>query len=138
MRSLILSTASRLLLPLLLVFSVFVLLRGHSDPGGGFVGGLVASSAFALYALAFDVRRALQALRISPRKLIAIGLLLAVTSASFPLLLKQPFMKGMVSEIKLPAIGYLSVPLFFDTGVYFVVIGVVLTIVFTFFENEEF
>ena len=43
MRSLILSTASRFLLSLLLVFSIFVLLRGHSEPGGGFVGGLVAS-----------------------------------------------------------------------------------------------
>lgn len=138
MRSLILSTASRLLLPLLLVFSVFVLLRGHNDPGGGFVAGLVAASAFALYALAFDVRQALQALRVSPRKLIAIGLLLAMLSASFPLLLGQPFMTGMVADMQLPALGHPSVPLFFDAGVYLVVIGVVLTIVFTFFEHEEF
>ena len=48
-------TAARLLMPLLLLFSVFLLLRGHNEPGGGFVGGLVAAAAFALYAVAFGV-----------------------------------------------------------------------------------
>ncbi len=138
MRSVILSTATRFLLPLLLVFSVFVLLRGHSEPGGGFIGGLVASAAFALYALAFDVRDARRTLRVSPRVLIGIGLLLALLAAAFPLLLGYPFMTGLLTEFSLPAIGPLSVPLVFDTGVYLVVIGVVATIVFTFFENNEF
>ncbi|MGB1252081.1 MAG: Na+/H+ antiporter subunit B [Candidatus Promineifilaceae bacterium] len=138
MRSLILSTATRFLLPLLLLFSIFVLLRGHNDPGGGFIGGLVASAAFALYALAFDVRAARRALRISPRTLIASGLCLALMSGLFPLFIEAPFMKGLQAEVTLPVIGHPSVPLFFDTGVYFVVIGVVVTIVFTFFESEEF
>lgn len=138
MRSLILSTASRFLLPLLLVFSIFVLLRGHNDPGGGFIGGLVASAAFALYALAFDVEDARRALRTSPRNLIAGGLLLALIGGSFPLLLGESFMTGLQWEPTIPAIGHLSVPLVFDTGVYLVVMGVVLTIVFTFFENDDF
>lgn len=138
MRSLILSTATRFLLPLLLVFSVFVLLRGHNDPGGGFIGGLVAAAAFALYALAFDVENARSALRVSPRKLIASGLLFAIIGGSFPLLLGHAFMTGLQWEPTLPAIGHLSVPLIFDMGVYLVVMGVVLTIVFTFFDNEEF
>jgi multicomponent Na+:H+ antiporter subunit B len=138
MRSLILSTAARFLLPLLLVFSIFVLLRGHNDPGGGFIGGLVASAAFALYALAFDVENARSALRISPRKLITTGLLFAIVAGSFPLLLGEAFMTGLQWEPTLPAIGHLSVPLVFDTGVYLVVMGVVLTIVFTFFDNVEF
>ena len=59
-------TAARLLMPLLLLFSVFLLLRGHNEPGGGFVGGLVAAAAFALYAIAFGTRRARQALVVSP------------------------------------------------------------------------
>lgn len=138
MRSLILTTASRFLLPLLLVFSIFVLLRGHNDPGGGFIGGLVASAGFALYALAFDVENARQALRISTRKLIASGLIFAIIGGSYPLLLGYPFMKGLQWEPTFPAIGHLSVPLVFDTGVYLVVMGVVLTIVFTFFDTEEF
>ena len=54
MNSVILVTVSRLLTGLLLVFSVFLLLRGHNLPGGGFAGGLVAASAFVLHALAND------------------------------------------------------------------------------------
>ena len=137
MRSVILSTATRFLLPLLLVFSVFVLLRGHNDPGGGFIAGLVAAAAFALYALAFDVREARATLRVSPRTLIAVGLIIATMAGCFPLLLGYPFLTGLESDLILPAIGHLSVPLFFDVGVNLVVIGVVLTIVFTFFQNEE-
>ena len=53
-------------MPLLLLFSVFLLLRGHNEPGGGFVGGLVAAAAFALYAIAFGVQRARQALLVEP------------------------------------------------------------------------
>ena len=55
MQSMILSTATRYLLPLLLMFSIFLLLRGHNEPGGGFAGGLVAAAALALYALALGL-----------------------------------------------------------------------------------
>ena len=60
MISLILRTATRYLLPLLLLFSIFLLLRGHNEPGGGFVAGLVAATAFALYALSTNVAAARQ------------------------------------------------------------------------------
>ena len=52
MRIILLRTAANYLLPLLLLFSVFILLRGHYEPGGGFVGGLIASIAFILHSLA--------------------------------------------------------------------------------------
>ena len=71
-------TAARLLMPLLLLFSVFLLLRGHNEPGGGFVGGLVAAAAFALYAIAFGVQRARQALLVKPMTLLGAGLLIAL------------------------------------------------------------
>ena len=61
MKPLILPTAARFLLPLLLLFSAFLLLRGHNAPGGGFAAGLVAAAAFALYAIATDVRAARRA-----------------------------------------------------------------------------
>jgi multicomponent Na+:H+ antiporter subunit B len=57
-----------------LLFSLFLLFRGHNEPGGGFVGGLVAATAFALYAIAYGIVRARQALRVDPRTLIGIGL----------------------------------------------------------------
>ena len=81
--SLILSTAARLILPLLLLFSIFLLLRGHYEPGGGFVGGLVAAAAFALYATAFGVASTREVLRIDPRVLIGAGVLVAAISGMF-------------------------------------------------------
>mgnify|MGYP000273018052 CR=1 FL=1 len=58
MRSLILQTATRALLPLLLLFSLFILLRGHNEPGGGFIGGLLAAGGLSLYTLGFDAAAA--------------------------------------------------------------------------------
>jgi ABC-type multidrug transport system permease subunit len=74
MTSLILQTAARSLVAVLLLFSVFLLLRGHDEPGGGFIGGLVAAAAFALYAIAFDVASTRRMLGMHPRMMIAVGL----------------------------------------------------------------
>jgi multicomponent Na+:H+ antiporter subunit B len=136
MASLILSTATRYTLPLLLLFSVFLLLRGHHEPGGGFVGGLVAAAAFSLYAFAFNVEQARQALRIEPRYLIGIGLLTAVSSGIYSLLTGLNFLTGVWSKESYPVFGALGTPLFFDIGVYFVVVGVTLTIIFSLAEAE--
>ena len=85
-------TAARLLMPLLLLFAVFLLLRGHNEPGGGFVGGLVAAAAFALYAIAYGVDRARQALLVKPLTLLGVGLLIALASGVPAALRGQPFM----------------------------------------------
>ena len=53
--TIILNTAARFLMPLQLMFSIFLLLRGHDEPGGGFIAGLVAAGAFTLYLFAFGV-----------------------------------------------------------------------------------
>ena len=136
MTSLILSTATRYLLPLLLLFSIFLLLRGHNEPGGGFVGGLVAAAAFALYAIAHGVTEARQTLRLLPRTLVGLGLLVAVGSGLVSLLLGQPFMTGLWDTRTVPVLGKLGTPLLFDVGVYLVVIGITLLIIFTLAEEE--
>lgn len=135
--SLILSTAARLLLPLLLLFSIFLLLRGHYEPGGGFVGGLVAAAAFALYATAFGVDRTRQVLRIDPRVLIGAGVLAAAISGMFAWLFGDPYLTAVWLERPWPVIGTVGTPLIFDTGVYFVVLGVVLKIIFVLAEDAE-
>ena len=137
MRSLILSAGTRLILPLMLLFSVFLLLRGHNEPGGGFVGGLVAAAAFALYALATDVAQARDALRFGTVKIIGSGLLLAFISGLLPLFLRRPFMTAIWADFDLPVIGRPSTVLGFDTGVYLVVVGVTLTIIFAMAEAED-
>jgi multicomponent Na+:H+ antiporter subunit B len=66
MKTIILKTASGYLLPLLLLFAVFILLRGHYEPGGGFVGGLVAAVAFVLHAFANGLKETRKFLKIHP------------------------------------------------------------------------
>lgn len=136
MPSLILATATRLLLPLMLLFSIFLLIRGHNEPGGGFVGGLVAGAAFTLYAAVYGVSQAQNALRIDPKLLIGAGLLVAVISGLLSLTLGLPLMTGLWYQQPLPVIGKVGTPLLFDVGVYLVVIGITTTVMFTLFEAE--
>ena len=137
MFSVILSTASRYLLPLLLIFSFFLLLRGHNEPGGGFVGGLVAAAAYALYFIANGIDEAEKLLKAEPVILIAIGLLLAVISAVPSLLAGKNFMSGIWLDIKFPVIGKLGSPLIFDVGVYLLVLGIALKIIFSLAEEDK-
>jgi multicomponent Na+:H+ antiporter subunit B len=134
-QSLVLSTATRYLLPLLILFSIFLLLRGHNEPGGGFVGGLVAAAAFSLYAIAFDVQRTRELIRIEPRVLIAAGLLTAFFSGAIAWLVGKPFMTALWHKQSLPILGKVGTPLLFDVGVYLVVLGVVLLIIFSLMED---
>ncbi|WP_316817719.1 Na+/H+ antiporter subunit B [Pedobacter nyackensis] len=131
MRSTILQTASNYLLPILLLFSIFLLLRGHYYPGGGFVGGLVASIAFVLHSFAYGTDNTLKILRYKPLSLIPTGLIIATLSMFLPVLFGYPVMTGLWIEQPIPVIGMIGTALFFDLGVYLVVIGVVLTILFT-------
>jgi multicomponent Na+:H+ antiporter subunit B len=137
MKSLILKTAANYLLPLLLLFSVFILLRGHYLPGGGFVGGLVASIAFVLHAFANGTERTQRFLAYHPGYVIPIGLAISLLSGFLPMFFGLPFMTGLWMENPLPVVGMVGTALFFDIGVYFVVIGVTLTIIFTIAETAE-
>lgn len=136
MVSLILSTAARLVQPLLLLFSLFILVRGHNAPGGGFAGGLVAAIAFVLIVIAQDAESARQALRVNPRSLVAVGLLVAAASGVAGAIVEGEFLEAVFFDLPALAGGRLelSTPFFFDVGVYLTVIGVTLTIVFTLSE----
>jgi multicomponent Na+:H+ antiporter subunit A len=125
-------TAARLLMPLLLLFAVFLLLRGHNQPGGGFVGGLIGSAAFALYAIAFGVQRAQQALLVRPLTLLGSGLVIALVSGLPAVLRGQPFLTA--SWISGPVA--LGTPVLFDIGVFLVVAGVVLMMIFSLAEES--
>jgi multicomponent Na+:H+ antiporter subunit B len=137
MFSIILSTASRYLLPLMLIFSFFLLLRGHNEPGGGFVGGLVAAAAYALYLIANGVGEAKKLLKAEPTKLIALGLFFAIVSTFLSVITGQDFMTGIWAKNEFPVIGKVGTPLLFDLGVYFLVLGIVLKIIFSLAEEDN-
>ena len=131
MSSSILRSAARVLMPLLLLFALFLLLRGHHDPGGGFVGGLVVAGAFALHAIAYGVPASRRALVVQPPVLQGLGLLLALASGLPAALRGQPFLTSQWVDLG-PAVG---TPIVFDIGVFLVVIGVVLMMTFALAEE---
>lgn len=137
MFSVILSTASRYLLPLLLIFSFFLLLRGHNEPGGGFVGGLVAAAAYALFFIANGVQEAQKLLKAEPIILIAFGLFFAIISALPSLFLGKNFMSGLWLDTDFPVIGKIGTPIVFDVGVYLLVLGIALKIIFSLAEEDK-
>lgn len=124
MNSLILKTVSRLLLGWMLLFSIWILLRGHNATGGGFIGGLLAASAFSLYLLAYGRQRLLSIIRFQPLFWLSAGLSLLLLSGLWGVLVDKAFLSGV--WIKTPA--WLSSPLLFDVGVYLIVCFSILAI----------
>ena len=134
--TIILKTASNYLLPVLLVFSIFILLRGHYLPGGGFVGGLIASIAFILHSFANGLSKTRELLIMHPGLLLPVGLAISFLAGMAPVVLFDlPFMTGLWSHDELAILGSVGSSLFFDIGVYLVVNGVTLTIIFTISES---
>ncbi|MEQ1769164.1 MAG: MnhB domain-containing protein [Devosia sp.] len=118
MDTVIFRTMARPLAILMLGFSIFILLRGHNAPGGGFIGGLIAAGAIAIYAMAHSVADARRRLRINPIAIAGFGVLLAGLSGLLSAFAGLPYLTGLW----LP--GYVfGVPGLFDIGVYFTVFG---------------
>lgn len=133
MNSIILLAGARLQVVLLLIFSAYMLLRGHNAPGGGFIGGLIAATGFVVYAIACGTKDARRALRFDPGSIAGVGLgiaLLAGLAAAIfgdALFTGQWLFIGATDDSKgLP----LSTVLVFDIGVYLVVLGATLSIAF--------
>ncbi len=139
MNSIILRIAARYLAPVILLASLILLIRGHNDPGGGFIGGLLAAGAFSLHALACGADTARRLLRVEPQTLLAAGLLIAAISTLPALLLGETWFRGLWVSVPLPLLGDvpLGTPLLFDIGVYVAVIGFALTIVFVLTEHDS-
>ena len=132
----LLSITSNFLLPLLIVFSVYLLLRGHNAPGGGFAGGVVAASAFTLYAIANGVEAAKKKLRFEPRNMIFAGIFVILGSGLLSIFLGKPLLSGLWLDIPIPVVGKIGTPLIFDVGVYIIVSGIALAIIFSLMEDE--
>ena len=127
----ILAITSPLFFWLLIALSVVVLLRGHHEIGGGFVGGLTAALGFAIVSLARGVERARARLRLHPLSLAGGGLLLAVASGLPGLVLYGDVLRHVWIEIDLFGLHIKQgTTLLFDLGVYAAVLGAVLAFLF--------
>lgn len=123
-RAIILEVVSRALYPFILLVSIWILLRGHDEPGGGFIGGLVAVSATSVLAVAHGSRHAMERLPLGPVTLAALCTLLSLFSGVPGLLVGLPYMTHF--WVTLP-LGFtdlsLSTVLLFDVGVFGAVWG---------------
>jgi len=124
-RSLILETLSRLIYPMMLLASVVILLRGHNEPGGGFIGGLVAVSASVLWAVARGSDAAARRLPLgSPMRLAAVGVGIGVLSGVPAFWMGQSFLTHWWGSVPLGFTDVkVSTVLLFDLGVYLCVWG---------------
>ena len=126
MNSLIFRTIAPLLVAVMLVFSVFVLLRGHNEPGGGFIGGLIAASALAIYGMAAGANEARTALKAHPLAYAGFGVALAALAGVLSILFDVPFLTGLWTIFEFDEVEVaVSTPMVFDIGVYFVVFGTI-------------
>ena len=133
MNSLILRTLAPLITLLMVAFSVFITLRGHNAPGGGFIGGLLGASGIALYALTFGVELTRRMLRIHPLSIAAAGLILSAASGLVSALYDVPYMTGLWFDIGIDVSTVMS----FDIGVYLVVLGAFASILLALEEGDD-
>ena len=138
MNTLILRTVAPVVTSLMVLFSIFVLLRGHNEPGGGFIGGLIAVSALAIYGIAYGVTAVRRAIMFHPLSIAGAGLLLSMFSGLVSIAAGVPFMTGLwvypnLFGVEIP----LSTVMSFDIGVYLVVVGAITSSALALEERES-
>lgn len=129
-RSVILEVVTRLVFHTMILFSVFLLFAGHNGPGGGFAGGLVVGIALLVRYLAGGRYELSEAIPFDAGRILGLGLIIAIGSGMVSLLVGSAFLQSAVVHTQLPLLGevHFTSSLFFDMGVYLVVIGLVLDV----------
>ena len=129
--SILMEATARGLFHVTLMISVWATFRGHNSPGGGFIGGLIAASAFVMLYLARGAVALRRSVRLAPSTLMGLGLVLAVVTGLVPVVLGEQFMESDLAPFTLPIIGdtKLATSVIFDLGVYLLVVGVVLHVI---------
>jgi multicomponent K+:H+ antiporter subunit A len=118
----------RPLLPLAMAVAVYIFLRGHNLPGGGFIAGLIAAIALLLQYVSAGATYAAPRLRFSFISLLASGLLIATATGAGSWLFGQPFLTSSYGYFTLPIVGTfeLATAMLFDFGIFLVVVGTLM------------
>ena len=133
-RSTILEIVTHLVFHTIILWSIYLLLSGHNQPGGGFAAGIVAGLALCLRYLAGYGAELSAALPVRPASLLGTGLFIAGGSAVLPMLFGSPALRTWITDVHVPLLGEVHVvtSLLFDVGVYLVVLGLMLDILRSF------
>lgn len=134
----ILQTVARFAIVLIMLISLYLFYMGHNHPGGGFIGALTASAALLLMAVSFGMGAVERRMPMDFRKLTATGLLIAMLTGLGAFLFDAAFLSHAFDYFQIPLIGELELATatLFDLGVYFAVIGVAMTIIFSIGREE--
>jgi multicomponent Na+:H+ antiporter subunit A len=137
-RSVVLTETVNGLTPVLMLFSIFLTLRGHNAPGGGFAGGLVMGSAVVLRYLAAGPR-GVRSLRIDPIVLIGTGLFVAVVVGLTSLVVDGSFLESAIWKFHVAILGDVKIvsSSLFDIGVHILVVGVVMAVIVALAEADD-
>lgn len=137
--NMMLQTLARLIILIVLSFSIYLLLAGHNSPGGGFIGGLMTASAILILYLSFGLNSIKKVIRFDYIKIIGIGLLFASVTGVISMVFGLPYLKQFFDYFTLPILGEveLTTALPFDLGVYFVVLASALAIILTIAEDDK-
>ncbi|MFN3218171.1 MAG: MnhB domain-containing protein [Acidimicrobiales bacterium] len=124
--------------PIVLAFSIFLTLRGHNAPGGGFSGGLVMGAAVILRYLAAGPA-GIRNLRIDPVVLMGAGLVLAMVTGLTSLVVDDAFLESAIWKSDVALIGEIKIvsSSVFDIGVHILVVGVVMAVLVAFVEADD-
>jgi multicomponent K+:H+ antiporter subunit A len=133
----ILQSIARLTLHLMLLFSIYLLLRGHNAPGGGFIAGMLTAVAVILQMVAFDVESFKQEVPWNPLRIVMAGLTVSAFTGLGALAFGRPFLTSAFGHFHLPFLGEIELvtAALFDLGVYLVVVGTTLGIIRTIAEE---
>lgn len=136
--NLILQFTAKIVFFMIIFFAVHIFFAGHYTPGGGFVGGLLASSAIVLLVVAFDLETVKNLIPINFIYVVGCGLMISLLTASTSMFMGKPFFTHFYDTYTLPLIGKTSLhtAALFDLGVFLVVVGVTMTIIQTIGEDE--
>ncbi|WP_404339148.1 monovalent cation/H+ antiporter subunit A [Pseudoalteromonas mariniglutinosa] len=126
----LLACISQSLLPLALLVSAYIFLRGHNLPGGGFIAGLITAIAFILQYIANGSKWFTERFDINYRKVIAIGIAIAMFTGLGSWFFERPFLTSWFDYFDIPLVGKteLASAILFDLGVYLTVVGATLMI----------
>ncbi|GAC70056.1 hydrogen gas-evolving membrane-bound hydrogenase subunit E, partial [Gordonia soli] len=129
-RSMVLEATTRLIFPTMVVLSVYFFYAGHNAPGGGFAGGLTMGLALVLRYLAGGRYELGEALPIEPGRILGAGLAISALTAVGAMVAGAPALSSAVVEIDVPVLGDIKLvtALFFDLGIYLIVVGLVLDV----------
>jgi multicomponent Na+:H+ antiporter subunit A len=136
---LVVDVSVRVIFHAVMLGSLYLLFAGHNQPGGGFVGGLVAGAAIALRYVSGGIAEVRQLSRFAPWTILGSGLLVATTTAVVPMLFGEAVLESAKLELELPVLGTVKATsaLAFDIGVYLVVVGLVLMVFEAFGDEAE-